>query len=78
MREANTTFPTRFGERGRGGSKGAACFESSARNLGDLAIAKAKAVVGRGHSSGETGNDRGVKGFYMQNETLQTEGREPN
>ena len=38
--------------------------------------AKASAEVGRGHSSDEAGNDRRVKGLYLQNETIRIESRE--
>ena len=44
-----------FGRAGAAGHRRTTRLESSVRNLGGLAIAKAKAVVGRGHSSGETG-----------------------
>ena len=37
MCEVNTSWPIRFGLRGRGGAKGAACFESPARELGRTA-----------------------------------------
>ena len=38
--------------------------------------AKAPAGVGRGHSSIEASNDRGAKGLYLQNETIQIRSRE--
>ena len=41
--------------RARAGHRRTTRLESSVRNLGDLAIAKAKRGVGRGHSSGEAG-----------------------
>ena len=44
-----------FGRAGAAGHRRTTRLESSVRNLGGLAIAKAKAVVGRGHSSGEAG-----------------------
>ena len=37
-------------------------------NSGDLGVAKAKRGVGRGHSSGEAGNDRGAKGLCVKKE----------
>ena len=48
-----------FGRAGAAGHRRTTRLESSVRNLGGLAIAKAKRGVGRGHSSGEAGNDRG-------------------
>ena len=44
-----------FGRAGAAGHRRTTRLESSVRNLGDLAIAKAKRGVGRGHSSGEAG-----------------------
>ena len=44
-----------FGRAGAAGHRRATRLESSVRNLGGLAIAKAKRGVGRGHSSGEAG-----------------------
>ena len=44
-----------LGRTGAAGHRRTTRLESSVRNLGGLAIAKAKAVVGRGHSSGEAG-----------------------
>ena len=41
--------------RARAGHRRTTRLESSVRNLGGLAIAKAKRGVGRGHSSGEAG-----------------------
>ena len=37
-------------------------------NSGDLGVAKAKRGVGRGHSSGEAGNDRGAKDLCVKKE----------
>ena len=42
-----------FGRAGAAGHRRTTRLESSVRNLGGLAIAKAKRGVGRGHSSGE-------------------------
>ena len=44
-----------LGRAGAAGHRRTTRLESSVRNLGDLAIAKAKRGVGRGHSSGEAG-----------------------
>ena len=44
-----------FGRAGAAGHRRTTRLESSVRNLGGLAIAKAKRGVGRGHSSGEAG-----------------------
>ena len=44
-----------FGRSGAAGHRRTTRLESSVRNLGGLAIAKAKRGVGRGHSSGEAG-----------------------
>ena len=44
-----------LGHAGAAGHRRTTRLESSVRNLGDLAIAKAKRGVGRGHSSGEAG-----------------------
>ena len=44
-----------FGRAGAAGHRRTTRLESSVRNLGDLAVAKAKRGVGRGHSSGEAG-----------------------
>lgn len=44
-----------FGRAGAAGHRRTTRLESSVRNLGGLAIAKAKRGVGRGHSNGETG-----------------------
>ena len=44
-----------YGRAGAAGHRRATRLESSVRNLGGLAIAKAKRGVGRGHSSGEAG-----------------------
>ena len=44
-----------LGRAGAAGYRRTTRLESSVRNLGDLAIAKAKRGVGRGHSSGEAG-----------------------
>ena len=44
-----------FGRAGAAGHRRTTRLESSVRNLGGLAVAKAKRGVGRGHSSGETG-----------------------
>ena len=51
------------------GHRRIACPESSARELGRPRVcAKAKRGVGRGHSSGEAGNDRGAKGLCVKKE----------
>ena len=57
-----------FGRAGAAGHRRTTRLESSVRNLGGLAIAKAKRGVGRGHSSGEAGNDRGAKGLCVKKE----------
>ena len=44
-----------FGRAGAAGHRRTTRLESSVRNLGGLAMAKAKRGVGRGHSSGEAG-----------------------
>jgi hypothetical protein len=44
-----------FGRAGAAGHRRTTRLESSVRNLGGLAVAKAKRGVGRGHSSGEAG-----------------------
>ena len=54
-----------FGRAGAAGHRRATRLESSVRNLGGLAMAKAKRGVGRGRSSGEAGNDRGAKGLCV-------------
>ena len=57
-----------FGRAGAAGHRRTTRLESSVRNLGGLAIANAKRGVGRGHSSGEAGNDRGAKGLCVKKE----------
>ena len=53
MREANTALPTRFGRGGAAGQRGRHFPKVLQGNLGELQLAKANAVVGRGRSSGE-------------------------
>ena len=63
-----------FGRAGAAGHRRTTRLESSVRNLGGLAIAKAKRGVGRGHSSGEAGNDRGAKGLCVKKGCFKREG----
>ena len=64
--EANTDAPKSFCDAPDGtGHRDMARSESSARELGRPADAKAAAGVGGSRSSGEAGNDRGAKGSCL-------------
>lgn len=56
------------------GHRDMARSESSARELGRPAAAKAGAGVGRNRSSGEAGNDRGAKGSYIESASNRSAG----
>ena len=65
--EANTDAPKSFCDAPDGtGHRDMARSESSARELGRPADAKAAAGVGGSRSSGEAGNDRGAKGSCLR------------
>lgn len=53
-----------FGRAGAAGHRRTTRLESSVRNLGGLAMAKAKRGVGRGHSSGEAGQCPWIYGVW--------------
>ena len=75
--EASTDAPKSFCDVPDGtGHRDMARSESSARELGRPADAKATAGVGGNRSSEEAGNDRGAKGLYLQNETIRIASRE--
>ena len=67
-----------FGRAGAAGHRRTTRLESSVRNLGGLAIAKAKAVVGRGHSSGEAGQCPWSEGPLREKGMFQTKERKPD
>ena len=65
-----------FGRVGAAGHRRTTRLESSVRNLGGLAVAKANAVVGRGRSSGEAGQRPWSEGPLREKGTMQIKWRE--
>ena len=73
--EANTDAPKSFCDAPDGtGHRDMARSESSARELGRPADAKAAAGVGGSRSSGEAGNDRGAKGSCIESASNRSAG----
>ena len=73
--EANTDAPKSFCDAPDGtGHRDMARSESSARELGRPAAAKAGAGVGGNRSSEETGNDRGAKGSRIESASNRSAG----
>ena len=73
--EANTDAPKSFCDAPDGtGHRVMARSESSARELGRPADAKAAAGVGGSRSSGEAGNDRGAKGSCIESASNRSAG----